>query len=158
MKLIQNALLLVTILIALNCSKSFGQNAQSKRQHSGVSKESSLSGTSRNLIMHHLSSFQDNDLKTLMTDYTDKSVLVTQTATYTGLKEIEGFFAGLIPQFPKPMSKFELDKLIVNNEFVYIVWHAKTPSLDVPLGSDTFIMKDGKIYYQTFAGEMNFIK
>jgi len=40
---------------------------------------------------------------------------------------------------------------------VYIVWHAKTPRLEVPIGSDTFVIKDGKIYQQTFVGQLNFI-
>jgi hypothetical protein len=40
---------------------------------------------------------------------------------------------------------------------VYLVWKAKTPSLHVPMGSDTFIIKDGKISQQTFVGQLNFI-
>jgi hypothetical protein len=46
-------------------------------------------------------------------------------------------------------------KVIVNDGLAFITWHAKTPSLDVSLGSDTFIIKDGKISQQTFVGQLN---
>jgi len=140
-----------------NYSTSLVQPAQHKEQNTDGSKETTLNDATKNVIMHHLSSFQDNDLEAVMSDYTDESVLITQVATYTGLEEIEAFFADLIVHFPKQRSSLELDKVVFNDGLVYIVWHAKTPSLDVSLGTDTFIIKDGKIYQQTFAGELKFI-
>jgi predicted SnoaL-like aldol condensation-catalyzing enzyme len=104
--------------------------------------------------MRHLSSFQENNLQAVMSDYTNESVLITQDATYEGPDEIMAFFTSLIAQFPKQKSSFELDKIVVNGELVYIVWHGKTPSLDVPFATDTFIIKDGKIHQQTFAGQI----
>ena len=122
------------------------------------STQSPLSDASKNLLMNHLNTFQDNDLETLMSDYTNESVLITEEATYTGLEEIELFFVELISHFPKQKSTFQLDKMVVVNDgLAFITWHAKTPSLDVPLGSDTFIIKDGKIYQQTFVGQLNYI-
>ena len=120
-------------------------------------KETTHSKDSRNIIMHHLASFQDNNLEAVITDYTNESVLITQEATYNGPAEIKEFFAALMIHFPKQRCSFELDKVVVNNELVYIVWHANTPSLEVPLGTDTFIIKEGKIYQQTFAGQLKFI-
>jgi ketosteroid isomerase-like protein len=110
----------------------------------------------RDIIMHHLRSFRDNDLEGVMSDYTGESVLITQMATYAGPDEIRGFFTDLMTHFPKQGSNFKLDKLIADDELAYIVWHANTPSLDVALGTDTFFLKEGKIFRQTFAGQMNF--
>ena len=107
--------------------------------------------------MRHLNSFLDNNLEALLSDYTNESVLITQAATYSGPEEIRAFFVGLSMHFPQQKSNFVLDKVVANNDLVYIVWHAKTPSLQVPIGSDTFIIKDGKIYQQTFVGQLNFI-
>jgi len=122
------------------------------------STQSPLSDASKNLLMNHLNSFQDNNLETLMSDYTNESVLITEEATYSGFEEIEAFFVALISHFPKQKSTFQLDKMVVVNDgLAFITWHAKTPSLDVPLGSDTFIIKDGKIYQQTFVGQLNYI-
>jgi len=126
-------------------------------ENTDETRETILSDASSNIIMHHLSSFQDNDLEAVMSDYTDQSILITQDATYKGPGEIKAFFVGLMTHFPKQRSSFELDKVVINDGLVYIVWHANTPSVDVPLGSDTFIIKDGKIYQQTFVGQLNFI-
>ena len=120
-------------------------------------KQAILNRASGNIIMHHLESFQRNDLEAVISDYTNESVLITQDATYTGLAEIRAFFAGLMIHFPKPASSFELDRIVANGELVYIVWHANTPSLDAPMGSDTFVIKEDKIYQQTFVGQLNFI-
>jgi predicted SnoaL-like aldol condensation-catalyzing enzyme len=126
-------------------------------KNAGEIKAPILNDTSRDIIMHHLGSFQENDLESVVSDYTNESVLITQEATYKGPEEIKDFFSALMVHFPKRKSSFELDKVVVNDELVYIVWHANTPSLDVPLGTDTFIIREGKIYQQTFAGQLKFI-
>lgn len=112
---------------------------------------------STNLLMRHLNSFTSNDLQALMLDYSDKSVLITQDATYNGLNEIKEFFTNLMIHFPKQESRFKLDKMIVKDGLGFIVWHANTPSLVVTLGTDTFVIKDEKILQQTFAAQLNFI-
>ena len=113
--------------------------------------------SSKEIIMNHLSSFIDNHLEGVMSDYTDDSVLITRDGTYKGLKNIEGFFINLMTHFPKERSTLELDKITTIGRLAYIIWHAKTPSLEVALGSDTYIIKDGKIYEQTFVGQMRFL-
>lgn len=119
-------------------------------------EQTNLSDISRNLLLRHLSSFQDNNLEAVLSDYTNESVLITQDASYKGPNEIKTFFAGLIAQFPKQGSTFELDKMVVNDELAYIVWHGKTPRLDIPFATDTFIIREGKIHQQTFAGHIKF--
>ena len=118
---------------------------------------SALSKLSENVLLRHLNSFKHNDMETLMTDYTEQSVLITHDAIYSGVNQIKNFFTELMKHFPKEHSNFELDKLVVTDELVFILWHAITPSLEVPLGTDTFIIKGGKIYQQTFAGQLKFL-
>lgn len=48
-----------------------------------------------------------------------------------------------------------MDKAVVDNAVAYILWHATTPTIEVPLGTDTFVILDGKIKFQTFAGVIN---
>ena len=133
------------------------KNTQIKEHPVDDSKEITLSNISRNILMNHLNSFQKHDLEAILSDYTNESILITQEATYVGLNEIKTFFTEFITHFPKQKSSFELDKIVVENKLGYIVWHAKTPSLEVSIGSDTFILKDDKIYQQTFVGQMKFI-
>ena len=120
-------------------------------------QNNTLGSISKNVLLRHLNSFKNNDLQAVISDYTNESVLITQDAIYKGPNEIKVFFASLIKQFPKQNSSFELDKVIVDDELVYIVWHGETPSLDVPFATDTFIIKNGKILRQTFAGQLEFI-
>ena len=135
-------------------SNPLTKDAQHKKQSAKVI---ALNDVSEYIINRHLSSFLKNDLETLMSDYTDESVLITQLETYRGLEEIKSFFVGLMTHFPEQKSSFELDKVIINDGLVFIVWHANTPSVQVPLGTDTFIIRDNKIYQQTFAGVLKFI-
>ena len=118
---------------------------------------SALSKDSENVLLRHLHSFGNNDLEALMSDYTEQSVLITHDKTYNGRNEIKTFFKELMTHFPKEDSNFKLEKLVVNDELGFIVWQASTPSLQVSLGTDTFLIKRGKIYQQTFAGQMKFL-
>jgi hypothetical protein len=118
---------------------------------------SALSKDSENVLLRHLHSFGNNDLEALMSDYTEQSVLITYDQTYNGRDEIKTFFKELMSHFPKEDSNFKLEKLVVNDELGFIVWQASTPSLQVSLGTDTFLIKGGKIYQQTFAGQMKFL-
>ena len=136
---------------------SLGQNIQFKEQTIDGIKTTTADEISKEVVMHHLNSFLDNNLEALLSDYTNESVLITQAATYSGLQEIRVFFVGLSMHFPQQKSNLVLDKVVANDDLVYIVWHANTPSLLVPIGSDTFIIKDDKIYQQTFVGQLNFI-
>jgi len=111
----------------------------------------------RGIILNHLQSFLNNDVEAVISDYTEDAILMTQTKTYTGPEEIKGFFWGLLVHFPKDRSGFDLEQLFVSNELAYIVWHAKTPTVHVAIGTDTFFIKEGKIHRQTFAGRFNYL-
>ena len=120
-------------------------------------KETTLNEIPKQVVMHHLNSFLDNDLEALLSDYTDESVLFTPAASYLGLGEIRTFFMELSKHFPKQQSAITVSCVVASEDLVYIVWQAKTPTLGVPIGSDTFIIKNGKIHQQTFVGQLNFI-
>ncbi len=137
-------------------SNNIKKNAQSQEQLTNGNKETTLSDTSKNIVERHLNSFVNNDLDGVMADYTNESVMITQDATYTGIEEIKVFFVSLNMHFPKQNSSFELGNLVAKDDLVYIVWNAKTPGLHIPIGSDTFIIKEGKISQQTFVGQLNF--
>jgi ketosteroid isomerase-like protein len=127
------------------------------KKSAGTLEQGNQNDLSKDIIVHHLASFGDNNLEAVLSDYTDESILVTRDAIYTGPAEIRSFFVELMKHFPKQKSSFKLDNLTVRGELAYIVWHATTPSLIVSLGSDTFILKEGKIHQQTFVGELKFI-
>ena len=150
--------MIASFLIVLNSTETFGQTAQPISKKTDVIIKTTDSASSMNFLMHHLNSFLSNDLDAVISDYTSESVLITPTATYTGTKEIREFFAELVKYFPKQKSNFELDRTVIKNEMIYIIWHAKSPVVNVDFGTDTFVIKDGKIHQQTYASQLQFLK
>lgn len=106
----------------------------------------------KTVVDHHWAAFKANDLEETMRDYTDESVLITPDATYRGLAEIRENFGNAFRFFPKDSSTFSLDKTIVVKDVGYILWKSKTPAFNVTYGTDTFIIRGGKIVRQTYAG------
>jgi hypothetical protein len=101
---------------------------------------------------HHWMAFQNNDLEGTMEDYTEESVLITPNATFKGLDQIRENFVNAFKAFPKDSTTFNLNKLIVIKDVGYILWRAKTPTFDLTYATDTFIIREGKIIRQTYAG------
>ena len=140
-----------------NYSSTVEKSTQTKKQSDISSKANAAHDEIKNIITHHLSSFQDHDIDAVVSDYVAESVLITRDAIYTGPEEIRPFFVELVKHFPKEKSTFNLDKFVVQDGLAFIVWHGQTPSLVVALGTDTFVLKDGKILQQTFVGDLKFI-
>jgi len=112
--------------------------------------------TQHSVIMRHLQAFRENNLQSVMEDYSDSAVFITQQTTYTGKTAIRGFFEELIIHFPPDHTNFTLHTLAACNNMVLIIWEASTPTLSVMMGTDTFILSEGKIVQQTFAAHMNY--
>ena len=106
----------------------------------------------KEVLDHHWKTFQANDLEGTMADYTEESVLITPDKTFKGLKEIRENFVYAFSVFPKDSATLQLDKSIVHNDVGYIIWQATTPKFKLTFGTDTFIIHDGKIVRQTYAG------
>ena len=108
-----------------------------------------MSSTETEAILgHHMESFAAKDLDAMMSDYTDSSVLITQDQTCKGLAEIRTFFdamlTGVTPEF---LAAFKMVKQEVVGDVAYINF---TVEGFFALGTDTFVIKDGKIAVQTF--------
>ena len=106
----------------------------------------------KEVLDHHWTAFQANDLDATMADYTDESVLITPDKTFKGLTEIRANFVYAFSVFPKDSTTFQLDKSIINQDVGYIIWQATSPKIKLTFGTDTFIIRDGKIVRQTYAG------
>jgi len=107
------------------------------------------------VIQHHLVSFLKADINEVMEDYSEQSTLITPDNEYHGLTQIREFLTELSKYFPTGKSEINLKKLATSNQLGYIVWDAKSPFVDVELATDTFIIENDKIQYQTFAGVLD---
>ena len=82
-------------------------------------------------------------------DYNDTARLYNETKVYHGKREVHGFFVGFIAGLPAGgTGRFELRSLQVEGHIAYITWNVGS---EIPLGTDTFVVKNEKIVSQTFA-------
>lgn len=150
--------IIITCIIIINygCGNAGEQAVQSEEPVLVVPSGPEINGEQTQAVLdHHLAAFGENDMAGIMADYTEESRVFTQDSTFVGLAQIESLFTGLLVNFPTEGTVFEMDKMVVENDLAYIIWHATTPTVDVPFGTDTFIIQDGKIVQQTFAGVIN---
>jgi ketosteroid isomerase-like protein len=107
------------------------------------------------VLNHHLEGFSNGNVDAVMEDYTEDSVLITPDASLTGLESIRALFTGFFGGLFKPGTyEFTLDRMEISGDVAYIVWHSTNEGMDVKLGTDTLLIRDGKIAVQTFAAFM----
>jgi predicted SnoaL-like aldol condensation-catalyzing enzyme len=90
-----------------------------------------------------------------MADYTAESRFFTPDGLLRGSEAIRRFFVRMFEEFAKPGMSFEMLRQEVDGDTAYIVWRAETADNIFELGSDTFIVRNGKIVTQTFGGKIS---
>ena len=107
-----------------------------------------MANSTQAALEHHLGAFAEG-IDALLQDYTEDSVIITPDATHRGLAAIRGFFTAFIEGAPDGFwDAFTMKRQEVSGEVAYIVWEANPW---FPLATDTFVVREGKFAYQTFA-------
>ena len=109
--------------------------------------------TTQDVLTDHLNSF--GDIAGTMAYYTAESRFFTPDGLLRGSEAIRKFFVKLFEEFAKPGMSFEMLRQEVDGDTAYIVWKAETADNRFELGTDTFIVRNGKIVTQTFAGKIS---
>jgi ketosteroid isomerase-like protein len=110
--------------------------------------------STKDVLDHHLKCFDDGDLEGILSDYAPGAVLFTQDGPLRGADAIRPLFQAMIAEFGKPGAAFRLKQQLVDGDYGYILWTAETADNVYELGTDTFIVRDGKIAAQSFAGKI----
>ena len=117
-----------------------------------LEQKNAVTAATQDVLTHHLSSF--GNLTATMADYTAESRGFTPDGLLRGPEAIRRFFAKLFEEFAKPGMSFEMLRQEVDGDTAYIVWKAETADNRFEVGADTFIVQNGKIVTQTFAGKI----
>ncbi len=80
--------------------------------------------------------------------------MFTPMGLLRGVDALKGLFTGLFAEFAKPGSAFDMKAQTVDGDYAYIIWSADTADNAYELASDTFVLRDGKIVMQTYAGKI----
>jgi ketosteroid isomerase-like protein len=102
------------------------------------------------IVRHHLQTFvEQQDLDAILDDYADEACFLSEGRAYCGKPAIREFFEAFIAALPpQAIARFTLRSLRVQGDVAYITWSAGP---ELPLGTDTFVVRKGRIVAQTFA-------
>lgn len=101
---------------------------------------------------HHLQAVGTRDVDTILEDYAEDAILFAPQATFRGREQLRSFFESALQIFtPEVLGQFRMLRQDVAGDVAYIVY-AAGPTM--PLGTDTFVIRDGKIVVQTFAAQV----
>jgi hypothetical protein len=71
--------------------------------------------------------------------------------TARGLSEIRDVFTDLFTNLiPPGSSTLEATWRATDGEYIFVVWKGKSEKHVFPIGTDTFVVRDDKIVFQTF--------
>ena len=110
------------------------------------------SASTTTVLEHHLQAVGEGNLDEIMADYAADAILYTPNGPLRGTAAIREFFIalpGILP--PGVWENFKMVRQDVDGEVAYIVWASGSA---VPLGTDTFVVRNGQIVVQTFAAHM----
>jgi hypothetical protein len=110
--------------------------------------------TTGEVLGNHLMSFGKGDINGILSDFAPMAILFTPAGTLVGVDAIRPLFEGLIAEFAKPGSSFELKHQSIEGEYAYILWTAETAENRYELATDTFVVRGGKIVAQSFAAKI----
>jgi hypothetical protein len=108
------------------------------------------SAVTETVVRNHLQAFlEQQGVAAIVSDYDEDARFYSEAEIYRGKKEIQGFFTGFLAALPAgAIDRFTLRSLRVDRNIAYITWCVGS---DIPLGTDTFVVDNGKIVSQTFA-------
>ena len=100
--------------------------------------------TTRAVLDHHMKALNDGDIEAVMADYADDCVFINTTGTTIGAASLRAMFS----KVPAGMvDHMEMLHSVAEGDIGYIVWRMA----NIPMGTDTFVVRDAKIVAQTVA-------
>jgi hypothetical protein len=94
------------------------------------------------------------DVDAIMADFAADAVLITPDGTLHGQAQIRPVFETFVTQILPPGSTLNIVPQIVEGDIAYLLWAGESADYRIPWGTDTFVIRAGKIVAQTFAAQM----
>ena len=116
--------------------------------------------STQQVLDHHLKCLAAGDLEGIVADYSPDAILITPPGHFSsdgilrGTVGAEQGFRTLLRELGEPGAFFKMEHVSIEGDYAYIVWRAETPDNIYDFGSDTFVIRNGKIVAQTFAGKI----
>jgi len=101
------------------------------------------------VVGQHVQALLARDLDALTSGYSDDAVIIINTSpvAIVGLAAIRQFGAQILEAYtPEVLSAFKVGQQVIEGEIAYAVW---SMGAAIPVATDTFVVRDGKIVAQT---------
>jgi ketosteroid isomerase-like protein len=111
-----------------------------------------MAESTEQVFNHHLQAFGLRDLDGLLADYApDVTFILAGGPVVKGSAGLKPLFEGFIQEFGRPDVIFTPLSTTIEGEIAVLTWSAETPEKVYDFGSETFIIRDGKIVSQVTA-------
>ena len=108
-----------------------------------------ITAETQKVWQEHIDSWDARDLDGIMVHYREDSIFVGNNTVYRGVEAIRGVFTHLFDLFSKGGNLIE--PAVIEGELIYILWNFTPTGDNTYFGTDTFIVRNGIITYQTVA-------
>ena len=107
--------------------------------------------TIQDVMARHGTAIRKGDVDEVLADYAEDGVIMSPGRTAHGIAEIRDLFVDLFTNvIPPGLSKLEATWSAMEGEYVFVVWKGESERHRFPIGTDTFVVRDDKIVFQTF--------
>ena len=111
-----------------------------------------MTRSTQDVFNHHMEAFGAGDVDGILEDYAEDSVMISPDGTVLrGPEQIRPMVEQFIAEFGKPGASFDMGQTVIEGDVAYTTWTGETPDNVYELGSETYVISDGKIMAQTVA-------
>ena len=101
------------------------------------------------ILERHNAAFAAGDVGAMLADYAEDAVFIGPMGVLQGHEQIGAFFTAVVEEFAKPGASFTVKQTDFTDNVAYFSWQAETADNVYDLGSDTYVIENGKIATQT---------
>ncbi len=101
---------------------------------------------------HHIEAWGRRDLDAIAQDYTEDATLILNNTIFKGTEAIKKAFSQLFRIFDGGQNQIE--EPTIDGKIIYITWNFTPRGKGPFFGTDTFVIENGKIAYQTIASTL----
>jgi uncharacterized protein (TIGR02246 family) len=107
------------------------------------------------ILDHQNAAFEAGNANETIKDFAEDAVMIGADGVIKGRAAIHAAYSELFAGPFKPGTyEFTLDAEHVHGDVAYIAWRASCATENVTLGTDTFVIQDGKIIAQTYTAKI----
>ena len=108
--------------------------------------------STQDVLDNHLKCFSEGNLTALLSDYASDAIMFTTAGPLKGVDAIKPIFQALFAEFSQPGASVKMQRLSIEGDYAYLLWSAETAENSYEIATDTFVVRNGRILFQTFAG------